>query len=102
MKVACPVWEGLQPDRSTQVEYGGLILLHDEMIKNIENSFSKATEFRERGELQESIKMLLIIAADYSSPAIYGTLGAVYREAGDMYNAVKFFQKTVMLSPDQN
>jgi hypothetical protein len=28
MKVACPVWEGLQEDRVVRATYGVLILLH--------------------------------------------------------------------------
>jgi hypothetical protein len=28
MKVACPVWEGLQQDRAVRATYGVLILLH--------------------------------------------------------------------------
>ena len=68
--------------------------------KLIEGPFNKAIKLWKEKYFDEAISILLDIAYAYPSfPAVFGVLGAVYRESGDLPNALKCFKKTTTLSP---
>ncbi len=68
--------------------------------KKLEVPFNEALKLRREGRFSEAIQILSGLAKEYPKlPAIFGMLGSIYKETGDLENSIKCFKITVDLSP---
>lgn len=67
--------------------------------KEIEVPFNRALELRTEGKLGEAISILAKLAETHPIAAVFGVMGDIHRQAGDIHNAIACFKQAVSLSP---
>ena len=70
------------------------------MSDNFESRFDEAFRLRDADRRSEALEILLALeGANPKRAALLGMIATLYRELGDIEQSVKYFQRTVDISP---